>query len=141
MKLLRTMYYPVDVENKIIYIEPVKREKDLAYKWKKGSTPCIAMRGAHLMDQPVYQEQFTVKRTRTMTDVIREWEHEAKERHSLWKGVARHILEILGQHPAAEAMEHFRRERRACRKMAVSAYYARAARDMKDILAQEAQAA
>lgn len=54
MNLLKTKFYPVDIERKIIYIDPMKRERDVAHKYGRGENICIGLTGARLMEKKCY---------------------------------------------------------------------------------------
>lgn len=140
MKLLKTKYYPVDVDGKIIHLEAFARERDLADKWSRqqeGKPICIGLRGAHLLTVPLYK---TFKRQPTITyaKVLADWKEEANQKScGLWQGVAQCIVQTLEANTPENALVEFRKELRECRKMAISAYFGRVIRELKEVLAQQ----
>ena len=143
MKLLATKFYPVDVENQVIYLEPCDKERDVAHKWDgkvEGKPFCIGLRGSRLMFHDCYGRYKRVP-TVTREQLLKEWEDEVKGSCNLWKSAAVVIHETLRDHTPDEALKAFKKYRREFRNMAISASYGRAVRDVKELLVQQALAA
>ena len=58
MKFLKTKYYPVDMDNRLIILDPMKREKDLAWKYK-GQKGIISLKGDRLNSYSCYKSFVT----------------------------------------------------------------------------------
>ena len=55
MTFLKSRYYPVDLDRRVILNQPQKREVDCSFP--KGSfSGCVGIKGERLNSQPVYQE-------------------------------------------------------------------------------------
>lgn len=139
MRLLSTKFYPVHVDTRTIHIDPMKRERDIANKWGRGTAPCIGLRGAHLMSHPCYQD-YTRRPTVTLATVTKEWDEEVARSSHLWNSAAIVILDTLRMNPPERALVLLRKYRTQFRSMAVSASYGRAVKDVTELLSQQRQA-
>lgn len=142
MKLFFTKFYPVDVENQVIYLEPCDKELEVARKWGRkveGKPFCIGLRGSRLMFHDCYG-QFKRVPTVTRDQLLKEWEDEVRGSCNLWKSAAVVIHATLRDNTPEDALKELNKYRRKFRKMAVSASYGRAVRDVKELLAQQALA-
>ena len=138
MKLLKTMFYPVDVDAKIIFIDPMKRERDIANKWGRGDNPCNGLRGDRLLKHKCY-ESFQRKATVTKETLLSEWKVETTHGGTLWKGAAMEIVKVIEACEPNAALAAIKKLRTNCQGMAISVYYERAIKDIKVLLSQQAQ--
>lgn len=132
------MFYPVDVENKVIYLDPMKRERDIADKWSRGDKPCIGLRGDRLLKNKCYQS-YRRKPTVTKATLVTEWTEEASSGGTLWRGAATDIVAMIETNEPEAALAAIKKRYREYRHMAISAYYERAIMDMKTLISQQGQ--
>lgn len=140
MNLLKTKFYPVDIENKKIFIEPFDRERDLADRWSRGNNHCIGLRGAHLMAHKLYHTYQPVP-TVTQWQLVKEWDDEVARSTHLWESAAIVIRDTIRDRTPEDALKDLKGYFKRFRSMAISASYERAIRDVRELLAQQAQAA
>jgi hypothetical protein len=138
--MLKTMFYPVDVDNKIIYIDPMKREREIADKWIRGDKPCIGIRGDRLLQNECYRS-FQRRPTVTKATLLFDWKGEASTGGTLWQGAATNIVSVIESNEPEPALAEVKRLYGRYRHMAISTYYERAIRDLKTLISQQAQLA
>ena len=57
MNLLKTKYYPVDLDQKVIINDPRNRERDVAWNY---SSKVIGIKGRDLTEHPRYAREFAI---------------------------------------------------------------------------------
>ena len=62
MKLLKTKYYPVNLDQKVIINDPRNRERDVAWAY---SSKVIGIKGKDLMAHPMYARDYTTSEDTT----------------------------------------------------------------------------
>lgn len=129
MKLLKTKFYPVDGDAKIIYDDPFDAERLLAHAYK-GKRP-IGYKMSHLLKEPVYRT-FTFKPSSTLPSMIAEWQQEEATSQHLWRGAAAQILHIIQNNEINEALAKLKAARP--KQMAINCFYDRAIQEMKYLL-------
>lgn len=139
MSLLKTMFYPVYVASKTIYIDPRPRKREIAGKWEPMGKVCVAVRGEELLTDEFYKE-FKRVPTVTMETILAEWKEEVARSKHLWESAAKTIVDILSRCSPETALENMKSRQRTSRHMAINASYMRAVNDLKAVIAQQAQA-
>lgn len=139
MNLLRTKYYPVDVDGKTIYIDPKKRERDVADQYGRGDKPLIGLSGARLMDNKCYHA-YQLRLTVFKKDLLAEWEEEERRSRYLWQGAARIIHDIIRDNDSVTALRLLREQLKSCGSMGISSSYERAVNQVRELVSQESQA-
>lgn len=144
MNLRKTRWYPVNMSLMIIYIDPMKRARDVAPNPKIGRSydigACIPVRGDDLMNPAFQYGSFALKPTVTRESVLAEWKEELGRSKYLWEGAARLVVSTIESHEPQAALDGLKRMLKAARPMAICAFYMRAVDDMKTVIDQQAQA-
>jgi len=134
MPLRKSLFYPVDEGTQTIHLDPMAKAADVLRKWGRGPAPCVAVPGARLSD--ARYASFTRRPTITVESLLAEWRGEVKTSHALWRSAAVVISSVIAENPPEAACKILRRYSRRFRAMAVSASYARAAKDMREAIRQ-----
>lgn len=134
MPLHKSLFYPVDDATQTIHLDPMAKAADVLTKWGRGPVPCVAVRGARLA-APAYAS-YRRRPTITVESLLAEWKDEVARSHALWRSAAVVISSVIAENPPEAACKILRRYSRRFRAMAVSASYARAAKDMREAIRQ-----
>jgi len=136
MQLLKTKFYPVDVDGRIIHLDPKARERDVARKWPSN---VIGLRGDQLLANKCYEAYRRVP-TVTRDTLLSEWKEEAARSKYLWESAAKLIVAVLEEMALDAALATLKKQLKASRHMAINASYGRVVEDLKTAISQQAQA-
>lgn len=135
MGLKKTLYYPVDVIQKLVYLAPERKPAEVATQWR-DKAGVMAIKGAHLDGREQYHG-YAIVPTLSQEGLVNEWREEAQRSLYLWKSVALAIAEIIEKNTPEQALIVLRREYQSVRKrMAISASYYRAVREVRELIQQ-----